>query len=99
MNYKIGCLLGRLSNGFQSDHGTKYHAVVLKKVQRPACPFNDFGRNRNPETDYVERYVALCGTKPGPRSVGWDFQNGASTVDNVVTCPRCLKKLEKGEPR
>lgn len=31
---------------------------------------------------------ALCGAKPGRRSVGW-----VRPVGTVVTCPRCLKRL------
>jgi transposase len=30
---------------------------------------------------------ALCGVKPGRRSVGW------STAGRNVTCPRCLKRM------
>lgn len=34
---------------------------------------------------------ALCGTKPGRRSVGW-----ANDKDiTEITCDRCLKKLKK----
>jgi hypothetical protein len=35
---------------------------------------------------------ALCGAKPGRRSVGW-----SSYRESTVTCPRCLKKLAKME--
>ncbi len=31
---------------------------------------------------------ALCGAKPGKRSVGW-----VRPVGTVVTCPRCLRRL------
>jgi hypothetical protein len=98
MDYKIGALLGRLSNGFQSDHGIRYHAVVWKRIKRPPCPFNDWGRKEIPDDDFTAQ-VALCGAKPGRRSVGWDFQNGSSNVGKEVTCPRCLKKLQKGEKK
>ena len=33
---------------------------------------------------------AMCGAKPGRRSVGW-----SSYRVDAVTCPRCLKKLAK----
>ena len=33
---------------------------------------------------------ALCGYKPGKRSNGW-----SSYIHSEVTCPKCLKKLEK----
>ena len=32
--------------------------------------------------------AAICGTKPGPTSAGWDV-----FVGKRVTCPKCLKKL------
>ena len=36
-------------------------------------------------------YKAVCGAEPGRRSVGWcDWGYGGE-----VTCPRCLKRLEK----
>lgn len=37
----------------------------------------------------VARNKALCGAKPGRRSVGWSAHLGEK-----VTCPRCLKKME-----
>ena len=33
---------------------------------------------------------ALCGTKPGRTSAGWGLYEG-----KAVTCPKCLKKLQK----
>jgi len=36
MDFKIGALLGRLSNGFQSDHGTRYHAVTRREAVEAA---------------------------------------------------------------
>lgn len=36
-------------------------------------------------------YVALCGAKPGRRSVGWSDYG----KHNEVTCPRCIAKLAK----
>lgn len=38
-------------------------------------------------------YVALCGAKPGRRSVGWSSHTGTE-----VTCPRCLKRLADTTP-
>ena len=35
--------------------------------------------------------TALCGAKPGRRSVGWTTWGS----DQAVTCPKCLKKLER----
>ena len=32
---------------------------------------------------------ALCGIKPGRRSIGW-----SSWVPERVTCPRCIRKME-----
>jgi hypothetical protein len=37
-----------------------------------------------------QTWRALCGTKPGRRSVGWVTWG----ADQAVTCPRCIKKLE-----
>jgi predicted amidophosphoribosyltransferase len=64
--YQVLMMLGRLSNGFESDHGTKQHAVR----------FGERG--------------AVCGARPGKRSVGWSTPYG----ERVVTCPRCAKKLD-----
>ena len=36
---------------------------------------------------------ALCGAQPGIRGNGWNQQPG-----QMVTCPRCLKKLAKNHP-
>jgi len=81
-------LLGRLSNGRESDRGVLVHAVILKACKRPKCPFNDFGRKVIPNDSY-SAWIALCGTKPGKRSVGW------SNTDQAVSCARCLLKLTK----
>jgi len=40
-----------------------------------------------------DNWKSLCGAKPGCRSVGWSDWG----KDKPVTCPRCLKKLSKGE--
>lgn len=37
-------------------------------------------------------YKALCGAKPGKHSVGWSDWHPEG---QQVTCPRCLKRLEK----
>ena len=36
-----------------------------------------------------DSYRAICGAKPGRRSVGWTREN------KDTTCPRCVAKLEK----
>lgn len=41
----------------------------------------------------IGEYTAFCGAKPGRRSAGWSSWR---PVD-VVTCPRCLAKIEKME--
>lgn len=88
MEYRKAMMQGRLSSGLQADHGTRVHAVVRKKCKRPPCPYNDFGRKEIPNDDY-EADVALCGARPGRRSVGWATEN-----ELPVDCPKCLKKLE-----
>jgi hypothetical protein len=89
MEYKKGMLLGRLSNGFQSDHGVRVHAVTCRKTKRPPCPYNDYGKKEIPDDDY-KTDMGLCGAKPGRRSVGWAWEK-----DMEVNCPKCLKRLEK----
>jgi hypothetical protein len=43
----------------------------------------------------IGQYKAKCGITYGRRSGGW---SSAQPSDRVVTCPRCIKKLErKGE--
>ena len=95
MNFKIGTLLGRLSNGAQADHGKRSHAVVRKMVKPNPCPYNDFGKDLDKMKEKVERSVAMCGAKPSKKSVGWDFENYSTNLPTEVTCPRCLKRLEK----
>ena len=48
----------------------------------------DHGRRVHAVADGQNK--AMCGAKPGKRSVGWS----RSTSDEV-TCPRCVKKLKK----
>jgi hypothetical protein len=74
--YRIGALLGRLANGFQSDHGTRYHAVVRRMVRNPNA--GKVLDNGYVIPDKYERDVALCGAKPGRRSVGWSWRGNAS---------------------
>ena len=42
---------------------------------------------------------ALCGTKPGRRSMGWfppqPLDRGDHDKDVTINCPRCLSKLKK----
>lgn len=35
-------------------------------------------------------YAALCGAKPGRRSVGWSLRAG-----EAVTCKRCLNRMKR----
>jgi len=93
--YRIGALLGRLSNGSQSDHGTRYHAVVRRMVKNPNA--GKVLDNGYVLPEKVERSVALCGARPGRRSVGWDFENFSTHLGTEVTCPRCLERLRKIE--
>jgi hypothetical protein len=52
-------------------------------------------RGRRPEP-------ALCGTKPGRRSMGWfapqPLCEGNIDRDVTVNCPRCLSKIAKLKP-
>lgn len=84
-------LLGRLANGQEADHGRVVHAVTMRQMQRPACPFNEWGRRR--ANDTVAREVALCGAQPGRRSVGWSDGD-----EGTVTCPRCAARLAADRP-
>lgn len=90
MNYRMGRLLGRLANGFESDKGTLTHAVVIRSVKPRPCPWNDWGRDASKMAECVKADIGLCGARPGRRSVGWAFDV------SEVTCPRCLKRLPKG---
>lgn len=85
---RAAILLGRLSNGLESDKGSLVHAVVLKPAKRPKRPYNDFGRKLMPNDTYSIE-IALCGAKPTQRSVGW------SETDLAVSYPKCLKRLAK----
>jgi len=90
-DFVSGKLLGRLASGFESDKGKLIHALTRKISKRPPCPYNDFGRKEIHNDDYYIE-VALCGAKPGRKSVGWDYS------ETVVTCEKCLKKINK-EPK
>src|SRR5690242_14275392 len=37
-------------------------------------------------------FKAMCGAKPGRRSVGWTFD--PQSHGREVTCPRCVKKIK-----
>jgi hypothetical protein len=81
MEYKPRMMQGRLTNGAQADHGKLVHAVDIEGKKVP----------HNNQLGYRWIYPALCGRKPGAKSVGW------STPEGVVNCPKCLKKLSKSE--
>ena len=95
LEFRIGQLIGRLSNGLQSDHGHIYHAVVRKMVKMEKCPYSNWGRDPIKSQEKRERSVSLCGRRPGPKSIGWDFENFSSNLDNEVTCTKCKERLEK----
>jgi hypothetical protein len=94
MEYRLGMMLGRLTDGRQADHGKLVHAVVEKFVKPRPNPSNDWGRNAERMAQPVVAEVSLCGKRPGRRSVGWDFRNFA-TDHPEVTCPRCAKKVKQ----
>ena len=71
-------MLGRLSNGFQSDHGALVHALHKTTVPSPRIP---------EITITIEK--SICGRRPGRRSVGWSTNDN----DLPVTCPNCLKRM------
>jgi hypothetical protein len=99
VNYKASMLLGRLSDGFQSDHGVLVHAVVTKLVKPRPCPWNDWGRDATKMAQKVEAEVGMCGARPGRRSVGWSHRHGTDKPGELkVNCPRCLKKIAKEVP-
>jgi len=76
--YEISEMAGRCANGAERDHGTRWHARMLIS--------NIFDNWQGAD------YTAICGAKPGRRSVGWSTRE---PEDRQVTCPRCLKKLER----
>lgn len=41
---------------------------------------------------YFSTFKAFCGAEPGKRSAGWSTYR---PKDRQVTCPRCLKKLNR----
>jgi hypothetical protein len=90
MEIRKGMLLGRLSNGFQSDHGKLIHAVAELPAKRPPCPFNDFGRKVIPNDNFTMQ-KGLCGAKPARRSVGWTFHE----ITEEINCPKCLARMER----
>lgn len=68
---------GRCANGYERDQGKIVHAVMATESEM------NWG---------AYWLAAMCGTKPGTRSVGW-----CDRKDLVVTCPKCLKKLKSNE--
>ena len=77
MNLHRAYLLGRLANGAERDRGLLVHLVP-----DPGGPDHTRG-NRSKQ--------ALCGAKPGRRSVGWSHWN-TNLDPGPATCPRCLKR-------
>lgn len=66
-------LAGRCTSGQELGQGTRNHAV-----------------NGVVNEAWGELHgVALCGAKPGKRSVGWSLRD-----DEEVSCPKCLKKKD-----
>lgn len=51
----------------------------------------DGGRKYHALEGYSEFGKAMCGAEPGRTSGGWATPYG----DSKVTCPKCLRKLEK----
>ena len=65
-------LAGRCADGRELGQGSRVHAV-----------------NGTLRTDYNELHgTALCGAKPGRRSVGWTVAPPATEVN----CPRCCAR-------
>ena len=79
--FEISQLAGRCANGFEGGHGVLFHARIVAEYEY--IP-GEFGASN----------TALCGAKPGKRSAGWSSYQPAG---RVVTCKRCLKKVEKLE--
>lgn len=67
-------LAGRCADGMERGQGTKVHA--LANARRNAAFGDVYGD-------------ALCGAKPGRRSVGWTALDG-----HAITCPRCRRKMQ-----
>lgn len=65
-------LLGRLRDVAESDSGHIAHAVCYSE--------RSSGRSLAAK--------ALCGARPGPKSVGWGTYD-----EEEVTCPKCLARL------
>lgn len=88
-NPKTGSMLGRLGDASQRDGGTLVHIIVEKLVPRPPCSYSDWGRSTNEAKKTMLADVALCGKRPGRRSVGWEYDTGAPT------CSTCLRLAER----
>lgn len=71
----IASLAGRCTSGQELGQGTRNHAV--NGVLNEA-----WGELHG---------IALCGAKPGVRSVGWSLRD-----EEDVSCPKCIKK--KSDP-
>jgi hypothetical protein len=67
-------LAGRCTSGEERGAGRLIHAVPAEQGMRLSGYLDIVGS-------------ALCGAKPGRRSVGW------SPSDRSVSCPRCIKRV------
>lgn len=45
--------------------------------------------------DTENKWKALCGAEPGRRSAGWAPWDPEDAEGKAVTCPRCLKRMQK----
>jgi len=75
-------MLGRLTDGAERDHGSYVHALYKAEVFSPRIP-----------DMLITVEKSICGKKPGKRSVGWSDNDNDN--DKPITCPKCLKRLEK----
>lgn len=78
------------------------HLILVQKLGRCANGFEkDHGRiihglvTEYPN-DSIQQGIALCGTLPGKRSVGWGqpFQKQTKSIN----CEKCKKRIEEPTP-
>jgi hypothetical protein len=77
--WRAATMLGRLSNGNESDHGQLVHAVIWVSVPSPKMPIN------------IEVEKSLCYKRPGRKSVGWSSEKNLKV--NCDKCLKRLRKL------